>query len=79
MKSDRALLWFQYAVMGVPAATVPVSWRAPDVPSSLEARVVAVASWMGLLEVFKHRQLLAQVEQHTSWTKVSGWWFGRSG
>ena len=42
-------IWFQYAVMSEPAATVAVCWRAPAVPSSLQARVAAVASWMGLL------------------------------
>lgn len=41
--------WFQYAVMAVPAGTVPVSWRAPEVPSSLQAIVVDVASVIGLL------------------------------
>ncbi len=41
--------WFQYAVIAEPAATVAVSWRAPAVPSSLQARVGSVASWIGLL------------------------------
>ena len=42
-------IWFQYAVILDPAATVAVSWRAPEVPSSLQAMVGSVASWMGLL------------------------------
>lgn len=42
-------IWFQKAVMGEPAATVAVSWSAPEVPSSLQAMVGSVASWIGLL------------------------------
>lgn len=42
--------WFQYAVIAVPAETVPVSWRAPDVPSSLQAIVGSVALVIGLLK-----------------------------
>ena len=62
MKRDRALLWFQYAVMGSPALVVAVSWRAPEVPSSLQARVDAVASVMGLLQhnVGKSRKIFGK-------------------
>ena len=41
--------WFQYAVIASPAVTVAVSWRAPDVPSSLQWIVGSVASVIGLL------------------------------
>ena len=40
---------FQYAVIAEPALTVAVSCKAPDVPSSLQASVDAVASVMGAL------------------------------
>lgn len=43
---------FQYAVMAEPAATVAVSWSAPEVPSSLHAIVGSVASVIGLLRVY---------------------------
>ena len=49
-RKKSCIPWFQNAVMGVPAATVPVSWRAPEVPSSLQASVVEVASVIGLLK-----------------------------
>ena len=38
-------------MIGVPAATLAVSCKAPELPSSLQARVGSVASVIGLLIV----------------------------
>ena len=61
--------------MGEPAGAVVVSCRAPEVPSSLQAKVGSVGSVMGLLQSGKsmeheHRKILgatvSQLKERTS-------------
>ena len=68
------VLWgqgtFQYAVMSEPALIVAVSWRAPDVPSSLQAIVGSVAFWIGLLKRNISVSNWVQPKTRTMWTRA---------